>query len=99
MTEEELRAHYTSRKRAYQLTFGAVPGQEVLDDLERYCRAYMDCVVPGDRDRTFVLLGQRNVFLRIKQFMELTPEQLFDLHTRPAEGAIRHDGPGPNPDA
>lgn len=90
MTPEEVLDAYTNRKLAYQLTFSEGHGKTVLDDLERFCRAYMTCVVPGDRDQTFVLEGQRNVWLRIKQFLELTPQELFDLHTRPAEGAISH---------
>lgn len=68
-----------SRRRNYQLAFGSPAGREVLVDLARFCRANETCVIPNDRDKTLVLEGRREVFLRIQQHLNLTSEQLFDL--------------------
>jgi len=68
------------RKRAYQLIFGSVAGQAVLLDLAVFCRANETCVIPGDRDRTLILEGRREVWLRIQQHLNLSGEQLADLY-------------------
>lgn len=91
MTSEELMAMLTERKVAYQITFGSQAGQAVLNDLKPFCRATRTCVVPGESDMTYVLEGRREVYLRIREHLDLTPEELFDLYTRPAEGAISHE--------
>lgn len=72
------------RKSAYKGTFAmnVVANQIVLSDLAVFCRANESCVVPGDHDRTMLLEGRREVFLRITQHMNLSPEQLFELYTR-----------------
>lgn len=70
------------RKRAYALCFGSPAGNEVLIDLVRFCRAAETCVVPGDHDRTLILEGRREVFLRISQHMNLSSDQLFALYDR-----------------
>ena len=71
-----------ARKRAYSLCFGSPVGNEVLIDLSRFCRAVETCVVPGDHDRTLVLEGRREVFLRITEHMNLSTEQLYALYDR-----------------
>lgn len=70
---------FQNRKRAYQLAFTSPAGQQVLTDLASFCRAEETCVVPGDRDKTLVLEGRREVWLRIQQHLHLTDEQLVDL--------------------
>lgn len=73
------------RKKSYQLTFNTPAGQQVLIDLAVFCRANETCVIPGDRDRSLVLEGRREAFLRIQQHLCLTGEQLFELYSgRPA---------------
>jgi len=42
--------------------------------------------VPGDRDKTYVLEGRREVWLRIQDFRERTPEELVQMFTKPLEG-------------
>jgi hypothetical protein len=79
------------RQRAYALAFGEVAGQAILADLAVFCRANETCVVPGDRDKTYVLEGRREVYLRIRDHLDLTVEQLMEKYTRPAKGAISHD--------
>jgi hypothetical protein len=91
MTHEEALQIFTDCKRAYQLTFGTDAGKVALDDLGTFCRSKETCVIPGDRDRTYVLEGRREVYLRIQDYLELTPEQLVERFTRPAQGATSHD--------
>lgn len=69
------------RSRSYCLTFQVEQPANVyvLEDLARFCRANESCVIPGDRDKTLVLEGRREVWLRIQQHLHLTPEQLFAL--------------------
>lgn len=71
------------RKRAYHLVFrlDQPADMEVLRDLAWFCRANESAAVPGDHDRTWALVGRREVFLRITQHLKLTPEQLFELYS------------------
>lgn len=94
MTPEKLKEILTDRQRAYMLAFRSDAGAAVLADLAVFCRADETCVVPGDRDLTYVLEGRREVFLRIKAHLDLTEDQLMERFTRPAKGAISHDDSG-----
>lgn len=96
MTPAETLALLTERKTAYQRAFGEAAGQAVLADLMPFCRARETCVVPGDRDKTYVLEGRREVYLRIRDHLDLTPEELIERYTRPAQGAISHDRTDPS---
>ncbi len=91
MTPEQALEIFTDCKRAYQLAFNTPGGEAVLADLTPFCRAKETCVVPGDRDRTYVLEGRREVFLRIRDYLDLTPEQLVERYTKPAIGAQGND--------
>lgn len=97
MTPEEALKIFDDCKRAYQLTFETVAGKAVLADLTKYCRGRETCVAtpsrgaPVDVHRTFILEGRREVLLNIQNYLELTPEELVERYTRPAEGAISHD--------
>lgn len=84
MTPEKWLEVFTDCKRAYMLAFNTVAGKAVLADLEPFCRARETCVIPGDRDKTFVLEGRREVYLRIRDYIDLTPEQLVERYTKPA---------------
>lgn len=59
--------------RAYRLAFGSPAGQVVLIDLMKFCRFRADA--EGKIDE-----GKRRAFLRIMNFMALTPEQLESLY-------------------
>jgi hypothetical protein len=83
----------SDRKRAYQLAFNTPAGEAILADLIPFCRARETCVVPGDRDRTYVLEGRREVYLRIRDHLDLTPEQLVERYTKPAIGAQGNELP------
>lgn len=87
MTKDEALQIFADRQRAYRMVFSPADApavKAVLDDLISFCRGKETCVVPGDRDRTYVLEGRREVLLRIQDHMELTPEQLVERSTRPA---------------
>ncbi len=99
MTKDEALLAFTDCKRAYQLAFNTPAGEAVLKDMTPFCRVKETCVVPGDRDKTYVLEGRREVYLRIQEYLELTPEQLVEKYTRPAQGAISHDRTYPDADA
>jgi hypothetical protein len=71
----------STRKRAYQLVWTSPAWREVLNDLSIFCRANETCVIPNDRDKTLVLEGRREVWLRIQQHLHLTPEQLVALYS------------------
>lgn len=83
------------RQRAYLLAFKEAAGEAVLADLAVFCRADETCVVPGDRDRTYVLEGRREVYLRIRDHIRLSTDELVQKYTRPAKGAISHDDRDP----
>jgi hypothetical protein len=84
------------RQRAYMLAFLTEAGKAILTDLATFCRAAETCVVPGDRDRTYVLEGRREVYLRIRDHLDMTIDQLVTTYTRPAKGAISHDDRDPS---
>ena len=83
MGDEETRQYLEERKKSYQLTFdmNQPADQFVIEDLCRFCRGEESCAVPGDRDRTFMLLGRQEVYHRIMQHLGLNPEQLFSLYS------------------
>jgi hypothetical protein len=91
MTPEKLTEILGDRQRAYLLAFKESAGAAVLADLAVFCRANETCVIPGDRDRTYVLEGRREVYLRIRDHLDRTTEELVEKYTRPAQGAISHD--------
>jgi hypothetical protein len=82
MTPEQALQVFSDCKRAYQLVFATPAGQAVLVDLEPFCRAKESCVVPGKTDLTNVLEGRREVYLRIRDYLDLTAEQLVEKYTQ-----------------
>lgn len=71
------------RKHSYQMFKQMEEGQVFLRDLSKFCRANETCVIPGDRDKTLVLEGRREVWLRIQNHFGLTPEELMVLYAGP----------------
>ena len=67
------------RKRNYQLVFAQPGSTEVLEDLQRFCRGKASCWHPDPRIHA-ALEGRREVFLRIEQHLEHSPEELVDLY-------------------
>lgn len=83
MSPDEAMAMLADRQVIYRQTFGTAHGKAALDDLATFCRARETCVIPGDRDRTYVLEGRREVFLRIKDFLDRPAEELFAIYFKP----------------
>lgn len=89
MTPEERQTFdfLEQRKRAYQVAFGNPAGAAALEDLAVFCRATETCVVAPrgqslDLNRTLVVEGRREVYLRIREHLDLTAEQLFELYAQ-----------------
>lgn len=83
ITPEQLQATLSvllERKRSYQAAFASPRSQSALIDLAAFCKANVSCVVLGDRDATLVAEGRREVWLRIQEHLQLTPEQMFQLY-------------------
>ncbi len=93
ISAEQVKRALIDRQRAYLRAFRMTEaaGEAVLADLATFCRANESCVVPGDRDLTYVLEGRREVYLRIMAHLNLNEEQLIERFTRPAQGAISHE--------
>jgi hypothetical protein len=93
VTPDQVKAIFADRQRAYQLAFNTDAGKAVLSDLSIFCRARETCVIPGDRDRTYVLEGRRETYLRIRDHLDLTVDQLVEIYTTPAIGAQGNELP------
>lgn len=72
-------AFLTRRKRSYQLMCLAPASQTALADLAVFCRANESCFNPDPRVHA-ALEGRREVWLRIQQHIQLSPEQLSALY-------------------
>lgn len=84
MNDQETVDQIRQRKADYQYCFGSPSGQRVMIDLVGFCRGAETCIaaekgMPIDLNRTLVLEGRREVFLRIQQCLNLTPEELFSM--------------------
>lgn len=66
------------RKRSYQLF--ASQNQAFLKDLANFCRADTTTYDPDPAVRD-ILLGRREVWLRIQQHLHLTSQQLVALYS------------------
>jgi hypothetical protein len=97
---EQTLKEVTERKRAYQAAFGVAPaGDAVLADLMLFCRGRISCLVPGDSDKTYALLGRNEVWHRIRDYLDLTPEEIVEKrYIRPAKGAYGHEPSPENSD-
>lgn len=68
------------RKSAYQQTFKGQPGQQVLADLRRFCRATLPTADVNNEKTTYLLEGRREVWLRIMSHLQLTDEDIYNLN-------------------
>lgn len=76
------REYLARRRTAYVRTFNNPPGQEVLADLAKFCRASESTFLPDPR-ASDVLNGRREVWLRIQSHMNLTDDELWALLGQP----------------
>jgi len=70
------------RRHAYNTTFRGPVAEEVLADLAKFCRAHESTAAP-DAASAARLDGRREVWLRIQQHLNLSPEDLWRLYTKP----------------
>lgn len=73
-----------SRKGAYLAVFDPSGAQtdKVLDDLAKFCRANKSTFHTDARAHA-LMEGRREVYLRIREHLDLTNEQLFILYGAP----------------
>ena len=80
---ERLRIALGDRQIVYRRTFTGVPGSPVhlvLKDLARFCRAHESTFHPTNEKVADNLAGRREVWLRIQEHLNLTPDQLWELY-------------------
>jgi hypothetical protein len=78
------------RRTAYVKAFLNPYGQEVLEDLARFCRANESTFHPDPRAHA-VAEGRREVWLRIQKHLQLTDEQLWALYGTPSTQPSRNE--------
>lgn len=78
----KLKQLFTDRKRAYSFTFNLKDQADllVLKDLAKFCRAH-ETTFHTDERVAAVLEGRREVWLRIQNHLNLTTDEIYDLHT------------------
>lgn len=78
--ENKARALLRDRQVSYQHALGGAPGQAVLEDLARFCRAGETTFHPDPRVHA-LMEGRREVWLRIKEHLDLDLEDLLRRRT------------------
>jgi hypothetical protein len=77
---EQVRRVLMRRRHAYNVTFRAPLAQEVLRDLARFCRAH-ESTFNTDARAHAMAEGRREVWLRIQNHLNLTPDELWELYS------------------
>jgi hypothetical protein len=79
-SKSEAKQYLKDRQRAYQKLFGgkAKDVLAVLKDLKRFCRGDVSCYHPDAREHA-MLEGRREVWLRIREHLDLTFDELLEL--------------------
>lgn len=70
------------RRTAYVKTFSGAFGEEVLQDLAKFCRAH-ESTFHADPRAHAVAEGRREVWLRIQRHLQLDDETLWRLYGSP----------------
>lgn len=78
--ENKARTLLRDRQVNYRLALGGPPGQVVLADLARFCRADQTTFHPDPRVHA-LMEGRREVWLRIKEHLDLDLEDLLRRRT------------------
>jgi len=73
----------TNKKTAYQFTFNpeSIHSKAVLKDLAKFCRAD-ETTFHIDSRVHCALEGRREVWLKIQNYLNLTPEELSELYRK-----------------
>lgn len=79
--ESKIRGLIQSRSVAYSQTFlkDSVHVKTVLKDLAKFCRAH-ESTFNADARLHAVLEGRREVWLRIEEHLNLSIDEIYDLH-------------------
>ena len=77
----KVKSLFHKRKMAYCRTLNkeSQEARVVLEDLAKFCRAYDSTFAPSERVSN-LLEGRREVWLRIQNYLKLTPDEIYDLH-------------------
>ena len=80
---DRVKTFLTSRKQSYQFTFAEdnVYAQAVLADLAKFCRADQSTFHVDPR-ASAVLEGRREVWLRIQTYLNLTPDEIWEIQRK-----------------
>jgi hypothetical protein len=70
------------RRTAYVKAFSGPFGQEVLQDLAKFCRAH-ESTFHADARAHAVAEGRREVWLRIQKHLQMDDAQLWQLYGSP----------------
>lgn len=77
----EQRQYLYNLQTAYQKIFNSKHGKQVLADLKRFCRDRESTFNPDPRVAA-MLDGRREVILRVKDYLELNRDELWELKTQ-----------------
>lgn len=80
--QEKAARHLDSRRMAYLQLFKGPVAEEVLEDLAVFCRADASTFNPDERVHA-LLEGRREVWLRIQDHLNLSPDQLLAKYRPP----------------
>lgn len=80
---DKVKTFLRDRSIAYQITFNKESrhANAVLKDLARFCRA-ADTTFHTDPRVHAILEGRREVWLRIQNHLNLTPEEIWELNRK-----------------
>lgn len=76
---DKLRIALGDRRYAYRATFKGPLAEVVLKDLARFCRAHSSTMHVDPRAHALAE-GRREVWLRLQNHLQLTPDQLWELY-------------------
>lgn len=90
---EQARRLLRDRAVAYQRLFlnHGTDTDDVLSDLAKFCRA-SETTYHLDQRMSDILIGRREVWLRVSQHLHLTDQQLWELY---GNKSLPRDTPGP----
>lgn len=79
----KVKSFLLNRKRAYQFTFNDenIYARAVLKDLAKFCRAEQSAFHEDPRLHALIE-GRREVWLRIQNYLNLSPDELWDLYRK-----------------
>ena len=75
---------FRRKRRLYRRVFDTIEGRAVLADLALWCCATQTTHVPGDPYASAQLEGRRQVYLRLRQGVEMTDAEIA-IHAEQAE--------------